>query len=238
MTTIVLRQDHPEGLSIAQIDANFSNLNNDKVEKTDDLYLGTTSIQYNRASGALSVSGFDIAKSGVRADGSPDGKYLRLVDGVSEWADVETGTNVTIADDTTTDLTFYPVFASSTGVASAVNISTSKLFYNPSTGVVNAVGFNSLSDISFKNNVIQISNAVSVINKLNGVEYDWKDTGAKSAGVIAQQLELVLPHLVNEVDGVKSVNYHGIVGYLIEAIKEQQIQIDMLNERVKGLENT
>lgn len=230
MTTIVLRQDNPGGLSIAQIDANFSNLNNDKVEKSDDIYLGTTAIKPNRASGSLSVSGFSIAKSGVRADGSVDGKYLKLVNGVSEWADVSTGTNVSITDDTSTNSTFYPIFASSTGVASAVNISTSKLFYNPSTGVVNAVGFNSLSDASLKINVTPITGAVATVGSLNGVEYDWKDNGEKSAGVIAQELEKILPHLVNEVDGVKSVNYHGLVGYLIEAVKE-------LDQRIKTLED-
>ena len=80
--------------------------------------------------------------------------------------------------------------------------------------------------------IIKINDAVNTINHINGVEFDWKETGEKSSGVIAQQVEQILPHLVVETDGVKSVNYSGLIGYLIEAIKEQQEQINDLKSKI------
>ena len=54
-------------------------------------------------------------------------------------------------------------------------------------------------------------------------------------GVIADQVETVLPELIRGIDP-KTVNYNGLIGLLIEAVKEQQIQIDKLNERISKLE--
>jgi hypothetical protein len=227
MTTIVLRADNPAGLSIAQIDGNFTNLNNDKVEKTDTLYLGTTGIQPNRASGNLSVNDFDIESSGVRPDGAADGKFLKLVAGISTWED---DSIQGLTDDTTTNASLFPVFVNSATGAKVTNVCTTRLFFNPSTGQLNATRFNALSDSNLKINQSQITDAVTIVNQLNGVEYDWKDTGHKSAGVIAQELEKILPHLVAEENGTKSVNYNGIIAYLIEAVKE-------LDQRVKSLED-
>ena len=71
---------------------------------------------------------------------------------------------------------------------------------------------------------------------INGVEYEWCDTGNKSAGVIAQNIESILPHLVNTTSQeYKSVNYNGLIGYLIEAIKEQQIQINTLKDEIRKI---
>jgi hypothetical protein len=109
----------------------------------------------------------------------------------------------------------------STGSWAAAYVASSKLYFNPSTGVLYATTFNSLSDATVKNSVVRINNAVDTINKLEGVEFNWNDTGNKSAGLIAQELEKVLPHLVDTAEsGIKSVNYVGLIGYLIEAIKD------------------
>ena len=86
------------------------------------------------------------------------------------------------------------------------------------TGSVSAAQFTSLSDINKKKNIRPIENAIEITKKLEGVRFDWKDTDAPSIGVIAQEVEKVLPELVVENDGVKSVSYGNIVGVLIEAI--------------------
>jgi hypothetical protein len=52
------------------------------------------------------------------------------------------------------------------------------------------------------------------------VKFNWKRSGLDSYGVIAQDIEKVLPELVSDVDGIKNVNYDGIIAFLIEAIKE------------------
>jgi hypothetical protein len=118
------------------------------------------------------------------------------------------------------------------GAWTAATVSSTKLFFNPSTGTLNATNFNSLSDINAKTNIAVITSATNTINKLNGVEFNWKDNGNKSAGVIAQELEQILPHLVDTAEnGTKSVSYAGLTAYLIGAIKELSKKIDKLENR-------
>jgi len=69
--------------------------------------------------------------------------------------------------------------------------------------------------------------------QLNGVEFDWKDNQQSSVGVIAQELEEVFPELVRTGEN-KSVNYNGLIGVLIEAVKEQQKQIEELKKQINN----
>ena len=62
------------------------------------------------------------------------------------------------------------------------------------------------------------------MNELRGVSFDWKKSGFSSYGVIAQELEDVLPELVHG-EEPKTVNYNGIIGVLIEAVKELKKEI-------------
>ena len=101
------------------------------------------------------------------------------------------------------------------------------------TGVATATDFNSTSDINLKQNVKVIDNPLEKVLQLNGVSFDWKHMQQSSAGVIAQDVEKVLPEIVRgDVDGYKSLNYNGLIGLLIEAVKEQQKQIDELREQI------
>jgi hypothetical protein len=92
------------------------------------------------------------------------------------------------------------------------------------------------SDESLKENVKIIENALDKVVGLRGVEFDYKETGDHSIGLIAQEVEEVLPDLVYESeDGIKSVAYQNIVAVLIEAVKEQQVQIDALKSEIRSL---
>ena len=102
------------------------------------------------------------------------------------------------------------------------------------SGVCTAANFNSTSDISVKDNIQKIEDPLDKIIKIDGVTFVWKETQKPSAGVVAQNLETVLPHLVSE-DEIKSVNYNGLIGYLIEAVKDQQQQIDQLKSDLESL---
>ena len=96
----------------------------------------------------------------------------------------------------------------------------------------------SYSDINLKDNIEVISDPLKKIQSIRGVTYTRKDleTNAKFTGVIAQEVEEVLPEVVqtNE-DGIKSVAYGNMVGLLIESIKEQQKTINMLKDEVENL---
>ena len=117
-----------------------------------------------------------------------------------------------------------------------------KLFYNNSeklsttntgvdvTGDLTATGdVTAYSDRRLKRNIETINKPLDIVNALRGVKFE-KD-GRHSTGVIAQEVEEVLPEVVHtDADGMKSVAYGNITGLLIEAIKEQQKQIDWLME--------
>ena len=134
----------------------------------------------------------------------------------------------TVADDTSTDETFYPLLTQQTsGTVTASKISTTKLSFNPSSGTLNAVELNATSDENLKENIKPIEDSLSKVLQLNGVEFDWKESKQSSLGVIAQEIEKVFPNLVKTAEN-KSVNYNGLIGVLIEAIKEQQKQIEEL----------
>jgi hypothetical protein len=94
----------------------------------------------------------------------------------------------------------------------------------------------STSDIRFKENITPIENAIDKIRKISGNTYDWKlelkdihGYEGNDVGVIAQEVEAVLPQLVqNRDNGYKAVKYDKLVALLIEGIKEQQLQIEQL----------
>jgi hypothetical protein len=96
-------------------------------------------------------------------------------------------------------------------------------------GTITATNFDSTSDISVKENISTFENALSVINELRGVNYTWKENGKPAIGVIAQELEKVLPQLVKDGE-IKSVNYNGLIGVLIEAVKELSSEIEELKK--------
>jgi hypothetical protein len=91
------------------------------------------------------------------------------------------------------------------------------------------------SDERLKDNVSNIPNALDKVESLRGVEFDWNDKQevyeGHDIGVIAQDVEKVLPEIVeNRDNGYKAVKYEKLTAVLIEAVKE-------LSARVKELEN-
>ena len=100
-------------------------------------------------------------------------------------------------------------------------------------GIVTATDYNSASDLKLKENISTINNPLDKVIQLEGVNFNWKENGKKSLGVIAQQVEKVLPELVSGED-TKTVNYNGIIGLLIECVKHQQIEIEELKRAINN----
>ena len=149
---------------------------------------------------------------------------------------------ITITDDTSTNATRYLIFDDATsGTITGANVSSSKLTFNPSTGdlgvggQVTATDFNSTSDARLKTNVQVIDDPLEKVLQINGVSFNWIENNKPSMGVIADNIQEVLPELVSDTDP-KTVNYNGLIGLLIEVVKEQQTQINSLNERLSQLE--
>jgi hypothetical protein len=101
----------------------------------------------------------------------------------------------------------------------------------------------STSDRNFKENITPIENPIQKIRQISGNTYDWKADmkefhgfEGNDVGVIAQEIEAVLPQLVTTREtGYKAVKYDKLVALLIEGIKEQQQNIDNLTIQVEEL---
>ncbi len=120
---------------------------------------------------------------------------------------------------------------------------TTKLYVN---GDITANSIAGTSDVRFKTNIRSVSSALDKIKQLRGVYFNWnqkafpeKDFGAQDElGFIAQEVEKIVPEIVikdKTKDEYRSVKYDKLVALLVEAIKEQQKQIDVLNEKVNKL---
>ncbi len=106
------------------------------------------------------------------------------------------------------------------------------------TGTIQANVFNATSDATLKTNIAPIENPLAILEKITGVSFDWKNSQGSAEGVLAQDVEQVLPNAVNtDEQGKKSVSYNNLVGVLIEAVKGQQEQINKLKDRLNGLSN-
>ncbi len=94
-----------------------------------------------------------------------------------------------------------------------------------------------VSDVSLKQNIQTIPNALEKVLQLNGVSFQWKESGKPGIGLVAQDVEKVFPEVVstNQTSGLKSLEYGNLVGPLVEAIKEQQKQIEELKNEVEKL---
>lgn len=104
-------------------------------------------------------------------------------------------------------------------------------------GNIKANAYLYTSDERFKTNISTIDSALDKISSLRGVNFDWRDTGRKTIGFIAQEVEKIIPEIVHtDSNGYKSVEYANITAILVEAIKEQQNQISNLQNRLDNQE--
>ena len=145
------------------------------------------------------------------------------------------GGGVTLVNNTTENSnTFYLLMSNTTvsGTLATVNLANTKLFFNPNTGTLNSTIFNSLSDETVKTNRQRIISALAKLSTLGGYTYLMIDSNEPSAGLLAQEVQKVLPEAVkfNPNTGLLSLNYNAVLGLVVEAINE-------LEQRVTGLEN-
>jgi hypothetical protein len=176
------------------------------------------------------------------------GGAVRLVDGDSTTPALQFGSD--------SDGFFHDTADPGQGIKMMVNNANDFLFANG--GDFHADGdviasSTTISDERVKTDIEKIDSALDKVLQMRGVEYIWtrgKRKGKKDLGVIAQEVEKVLPEVirekrmplwedkddeVKELGKFKTVDYEKIVAVLIEAIKEQQEQIDGLQNQIKGI---
>jgi hypothetical protein len=94
------------------------------------------------------------------------------------------------------------------------------------------------SDARLKANIVSLGSTLVRLLQIDGKTYTMKkdENKKQKIGVLAQDIEKVFPELVSESNGIKSVNYQGLIPVLINALKEQQSEIDRLKTQEERLE--
>ena len=95
-------------------------------------------------------------------------------------------------------------------------------------GTVTCTSVTETSDIALKTNIEPITNVLDKINQISGYKYDFTSTNSSSMGVIAQDVEKVFPELVHGQEGSKTLQYSGLIGALVEAVKELSAKLAAL----------
>ena len=104
-------------------------------------------------------------------------------------------------------------------------------------GIHEATSFTATSDLAKKEDLSPVTDALNKVKTLTGYTYTMKDTGLRNAGLIAQEVEAVLPEAVDGPEGEKTLDYAATISLLVNAIKEQAEQIEVLKARLEILEN-
>ena len=86
-----------------------------------------------------------------------------------------------------------------------------------------------------RKNINVINNLIEKLVGISGVTFNWKENKESSAGVIAQDVEKVFPEIIKSTGDIKTVNYNGLIGLLIESVKNQQEQINMLRKEIEDM---
>jgi len=120
------------------------------------------------------------------------------------------------------------------------NISKATFFVNGSAGGTNA--WLSTSDARLKKNIVPIPNAIDKVMQLQGVNFEWIDASnkvpGKHMGFVAQDVQKIVPEVINSSGNYLSMEYAPITALLVEALKEQQKMIEQLKSEVEQLKQT
>lgn len=212
---------------------NATSISTGSINVINSTGLTTTANVNIGSSGKLIIT----AGAGIYANGGlgSSGQLLYSNGSSVYWANAGGG-GATLVSNTTDTQTFYiPMANTTSGTWTNAVVSDTKLYYVPSTGTLSSTVFVSLSDARFKTDIEEINGQI-LLNEIHPVKFSWKDSGIKSYGVIAQELESILPELVETNDkGYKSVSYIPMIAMLIDVVKKQQIEIENIKKQLKNV---
>jgi DNA-binding FrmR family transcriptional regulator len=186
-----------------------------------------TNTTYSAGSG-LSLTGTTFSHTDTSTQGSVNNSgrtYIQdiTLDGFGHVTGIASATETVVNTDTVN------TYTAGNGLSLSGN---TFLMSGAYTGNFSATGnITAYSDSRLKKDVKTIEGALDKTKELRGVEFTRIEDDTKSIGVIAQELEAVLPELVlTDDEGMKSVNYAQITGLLIEAVKELSAKVDELSK--------
>lgn len=205
------------------------------------VYIGTTAVALNRASAGLTLTGVSIdgnaatATSAGSAGSVTNGVYTtgdQTIGGTKTFSSqirVSNGSaaapSIAFSGDTAVDTGFY------WGGDGTIKFASNGVDAGQITagGNLTMVGdITAYSDMRLKTDLERIPNALDKVQELTGYTYTRVDSGKRQTGIIAQDLQKVLPEAVMDSEEYMSVAYGNLVGLLVEAIKELKAEIEEL----------
>ncbi len=184
------------------------------------------------------VQAYDAQLADVAGLATTDGGFI-VGDGSNFVLETGATARTSIGLGTSSDVQFNDQQTDSLGVGTAASGTTGEI------RATNDVTAFYSSDVALKENITNIPDPLESIQKLNGVLFDWKKeymdkrggedgyfVRKKDVGVIAQEVEKVLPEAVAQrPDGIKAVKYDRLTCLLIEAVKKLQDKVESLSQK-------
>lgn len=219
--------------------ATAANTSNTLVSRDSSggISIGALSAASANLSGNVTASGFFVTgQSGfLKADGTVDTTSYISNGNIKDPQITLTASGSGFSLGSTQSFTLNQ--ASAATIAFSINSSTgntgSTLVFRDANGDfasrdISARNFDTTSDATLKTDILKVDNALDILESISGVSFKWKGTGEKSMGILAQEVEEVLPELINNSRNYKAVNYNGLIAVLIESIKELKREIKQL----------
>lgn len=216
---------------------------------------GATSVSKDGNTITITSTDTDTNTDTITKVGTADNNYTTgniKIAGAGATTVAKSGNTITITStDTNTDTNYYPSsmsFNTANGVItlnrnalSALTVGIDGRYYksgdNATFNDVYAYNFLYRSDANLKENISTIEQPLEKIEQLRGVDYNWKESGKKAIGLVAQEVEQVLPELVEESDEGKTVGYGQIVALLIEGMKELKQENKELRAQIEEIKD-
>ena len=180
------------------------------------VYSNSLDAMYFRAANSdrMTLNSTGLSTKGtITSSGSIEGTSLVASSTISAGGNISSSGTITA----TAGITTSTLSASSTITATG--------------SITTSADFNTTSDIRVKKDITRIENALDKLEQLSGYTFTYKDTGKRSTGVIAQEVQTILPEAVSG-DETLSVAYGNMVGLLIEAIKDLKVEVDAIKEKI------
>ena len=200
-----------------------------KTGSSNTLALTVDSSQNATFAGGVILS----ENNAIHFKGATDSDYDAILrDGTNNALLINSRNNVVINIDSNADST-NAQFSITKDVNNTGNIASSLFKVEEDgnatfAGTVTCTSLTETSDIALKTNIEPITNVLDKINQITGYKYDFTKSNSSSMGVIAQDVEKVFPELVHGEEGSKSLQYSGLIGALIESVKELSAKVAAL----------